>query len=592
MRFSSAVALASIVGVTAIARAQVTTVTVQPQPGQQQTQPGQPGTPQRVPARPLRPGETPPKGSAVLRGQVMAAGTGAPVRRAQVRAMSNEGRGGGVTSTDNEGRYEIKDLAAGRYSITASKGGFVQSTFGQRRPNEPGTPIDLADGQTAEKVNFTLSRGSVIAGRILDDGGEPVSGTTVSAMRYQFMAGTRRLMPGGGEGSTAWTDDQGSFRLYGLPPGDYYVRANNRTNTMMMPGINNTEPEGFAPTYYPGTPNLSEASRVTVKAGQEMTGANFALIIARMARIRGRATNSSGQPVSNAMLMLSPAEPSINMPMNTMNAMVSADGSFQFVNVAPGRYNLNVRPSGMASATAEIAMLPITVGNEDLDNVIVTTAIGAIARGVVTTDDGSVPPFRHDLVSIFPGPMDPMSGMIVMSGQNRMNEDYTFELTGLSDRRLLRASVGQTQASGWYLKAVLFDGDDITDSGMDFLPGRSYDGLQVVFTQKATDLSGVITDDRSKPVLDASAVIFPADSQRWTPSSRYVRTLRPDTNGRYNIKALPPHEDYLIIAVQNLEAGQGSDPDFLTRAKEEAKPFSLTEGETKAVDVKLSKLVP
>jgi hypothetical protein len=55
---------------------------------------------------------------------------------------------------------------------------------------------------------------------------------------------------------------------------------------------------------------------------------------------------------------------------------------------------------------------------------------------------------------------------------------------------------------------------------------------------------------------------------------------------------MPPLEDYMIIAVQNLESGQGSDPEFLARAKEEAKSFSLNEGETKAVDTKLSKLIP
>ena len=125
-----------------------------------------------------------------------------------------------------------------------TKGGFVQAQFGQRRPGEPGTPIDLGDGQTAEKVNFQLSRGGVISGRIVDDGGEPVSGTQVAAMRYQFIGGTRRLVPGGSEGGTDRTDDQGGFRLYGLPPGDYYVSANNRNNMLMMPGMNNTEADG------------------------------------------------------------------------------------------------------------------------------------------------------------------------------------------------------------------------------------------------------------------------------------------------------------------------------------------------------------
>ena len=129
----------------------------------------------------------------------------------------------------------------------------------------------------------------------------------------QFMAGTRRLVPGGGEGSNDRTDDQGSFRLFGLPPGDYYVSATNRNNMFMRPSINNTEADGFAPTYYPGTPNISEATRVTVKAGQEMTGANFALIVARMARVRGRALNSRGEPVARDMLMLTPADPTSGM---------------------------------------------------------------------------------------------------------------------------------------------------------------------------------------------------------------------------------------------------------------------------------------
>ena len=561
-----------------------------PQPGQQVQQPAQPpqpGNPQRMPARPLRPGETPPKGTAVLKGQVLAA-SGGPVRRAQVRAMSMEGRGGGVTSTDAEGRYEIKDLPAGRYSLIATKGGFVQGNYGQRRAGEPGTPIDLSDGQTADKVNFVLARGGVIAGRILDDGGEPVSGTQVAAMRYQFMAGSRRLVPGGGEGGTDRTDDQGGFRLYGLPPGDYYISANNRNGMMMTPGQNNTEADGFAPTYFPGTPNIAEATRITVRAGQEMTGANFAMVIARMARVRGRALNSRGEPVSNAMMMLMPDEP-IMMAMTMNNAMAAGDGTFQFTNVPPGRYNLQVRPSGMPSASSEFAVMKITVGNDDIDNVIVTTSVGATARGVVLTDDGSVPTFRPDQVSIFAGSAEP-GGMIFGPNQNRINDDFTFEMTGLSDRRLLRANVPPTL--GWYPKAVMFDGEDVTDRGIEFTPGRSYEGIQVIFSQKTTDLSGLVTDERGRPVLDATVVIFPSNKDLWTYTSRYMRALRPDTNGRYNTKSMPPLDDYLIIAVQNLEQGQGADPEFLTRALEEAKRFSLNEGETKAVDIKLSKLVP
>src|SRR5688500_20220625 len=96
-----------------------------------------------MPARPLRPGETPPKGTAVIKGQVLAGGTGAPVRRAQVRAMSMEGRGGGVTSTDSNGSFEIKDLAAGRYNVKVMKGGYSHATFVHRRHGVRGLYGDL-----------------------------------------------------------------------------------------------------------------------------------------------------------------------------------------------------------------------------------------------------------------------------------------------------------------------------------------------------------------------------------------------------------------------------------------------------------------
>jgi hypothetical protein len=148
------------------------------------------------------------------------------------------------------------------------------------------------------------------------------------------------------------------------------------------------------------------------------------------------------------------------------------------------------------------------------------------------------------------------------------------------------------QSTGWSLKAVLYDGQDVTDTGIEFAPGRLYEGVQLILTRKTTDLSGLVTDDRNRPIVDATVIVFPAGRERWTFQSRFIRMTRPDTNGRYAFGNLPPADDYLIIVVQNLEQGQFSDPEFLERARDEAKPLTLGEGETKSVDVRLSQLVP
>jgi hypothetical protein len=241
----------------------------------------------------------------------------------------------------------------------------------------------------------------------------------------------------------------------------------------------------------------------------------------------------------------------------------------------------------MPDATSEFAVLPITVGGDDIDNVLITTSLGAVARGVVVSDDGSPMTFRPEQLQLAANMTEPMM-MVVGQPQVKVHPDYTFEIAGLFDRRLIRAS----GPMGWALKSVFLEGVDVTDDGVEFTPGRTVEGLQVVMTQKLTNVSGLVTDDRNRPVVDATVIMFPANTNDWRFASRYLRTSRPDTEGRYKFENMPPREDYLVIAVQNLESGQASDPEFLSRAREEAKPFILAVGETKAFDIKLSKLVP
>lgn len=169
-----------------------------------------------------------------------------------------------------------------------------------------------------------------------------------------------------------------------------------------------------------------------------------------------------------------------------------------------------------------------------------------------------------------------------MSGA-RVGDDWSFSMRNISDAVILRTGGPQ----GWTLKSVVVNGQDITDTPVEFPPGQTVSGVQVVLTKKISALSGQVTDAKGTPVLDATVVVFPSNEKLWTYQSRFIKAARPDQDGRYRVTALPA-EDYLVVALQGLEDGQAGDPEFLATVKELATTLALGDGETKAVDVKLS----
>ena len=522
-----------------------------------------------------------------MRGQIVAADSGSPIRRAQVRVFSAEARDGRIATTDAPGRFEIKELAGGRYTMTASKGGFVSLQYGQRRPSESGTPIELADGQTLDKLSIALPRGSVLGGRITDEFGEPVANATVVAFRYGYAAGARRIMPVGNASSRDTTDDQGHYRLFGLPPGEYYVSATLRSADGEVTDPMGGEPSGYAGTYYPGTSNMAEAARITLAVSQENTTVSFGLIATRLVRVSGQLMGSDGAPAAGGMVMLLPAAAvgGRAMTQGVSGARTDQTGAFRLSNVPPGRYQAQAR-TGMRGE-GELAKMDLVVGNEDVNGIIMITAAGGRATGTVVSDTGEPFDFRAQQLQIAARTTNDalsVGGSPAGGGNARVGTDWTFELANLTDARLIRTN----GPPGWTLKSVSLNAQDITDVPMEFPPGQTVAGLQVVLTKKVTALSGLVTDTKGNPVLDATVLVFPANEKLWSYPSRFIKAARPDQEGRYRLTALPASEDYLVVALQGLEDGQAGDVEFLATVKELGAKFSLGDGETKAVDVKLS----
>jgi hypothetical protein len=546
-----------------------------------------------APGQSMRDTAKPREGTGMIRGRVFAADANGPLRRARVRLSSPELQITRTATTDLEGRFEFKKLPPARFNLNASKGSYVSLDFGQRRPFERGRPVELANGQVLEQVDFTLPRGCVITGRVVDDLGDPVADVSVTAMRQQFLEGRRKPVP---FGRAASTNDAGIFRLYGLPPGDYFI------GTLFSPGQGGAGPlgadneEGFvyAPTYYPGTANLGEAARIGVKVGQERGGIDFTLVSSRTASISGSAFNSRGLPALGATISLGQTITSAagGMTMRMMSSTsagatsVQPDGSFKITNIAPGDYDLTLSLTNGETGEEEAASVNLGVNGADVTGVSLIVVPGGRVTGTIVADGGDPLPFSTRGVRLYaaapPGAAAPFR--IRNAGGPTIREDWSFEMKGLDGLRVFRLN---GLPAGWMVKSVTHDGRDITDGGIEFRGTEDLSGLQIVVTNVITTLTGTVTDGKGEALKEYSLVVFADDPTRWVPQSRYLATTRPDQNGRFKVEKLPPG-NYLAIALDYLEEGDSFDPDFLHRVRDTATKFGLGEGETKSLTLKLA----
>ena len=318
-----------------------------------------------------------PLGTGKISGTVTAADSGRPLSRARVSLSgtatvsdggrgananasggASVGRGGSITIingvpqpssgmsvgrvvvTDPQGQFSFAKLPAGQYSINVSRDQYLQTSYGQKKPNRPGTMIGLGDGQQLT-VRVPMLRGGVITGVVIGQDGEPLMNAQVRAMRYTMVSGFKRLEANG----YANTDDRGVYRMFGLQPGEYLVAATQSPSELSMdrsladaaavesaiaaalvqaassgqpPTINvpvtvpmpgEAGPAGYAPTYYPSASTAIAASSVTVNAGEERSGVDIPVLYNRAGNIQGTVLSSA--PPGAVMISLTAADPTV-----------------------------------------------------------------------------------------------------------------------------------------------------------------------------------------------------------------------------------------------------------------------------------------
>ena len=527
--------------------------------------------------------QTKPGDSCSVSGQVSNAATGEPVRRALV-SLRRIDMSPGVTniqvsntaSTDATGQFVINGIAPGRYRLSAERSGFINTQYGARGPNKPGTLLTLEPGQKSSDLAMRLTPQGVIAGRVLDEEGEPVANVDVQVLRQQYMQGRKQMARTGG----ATTNDLGEYRVFGLPPGRYYVSANSRQNPMLPQGE-----DEYVATYFPRTTDPAAAAPMDVAPGAQLRNIDIPLAKMRTVTVRGRvgtevrSPGGDGRQRPNFNVMLSARSALVVGGGFTRGAAVAPDGAFEFRSVTAGSYFLIAVMNTVGKTFS--ARVPVDVGASNLEGLSLTIRGGVPVTGRVRVEGETAVSFAQVHLNLVPAETGAIQFGPLPAQQ--LKEDGTFQMDDVVADRYTVLVNGLPE--GFYVKSVRSANVDVTAQGLDVSSG-SPAPLDVVLSPNAAQVTGTVLDPKTQKGAPMMIVVMvPQEKERHDRESFY-RTATTDLSGQFTFKSVPPGE-YRVYSWEEADYGAWMDPDFLKPLESRGEPVTLQEGARPAIQVNL-----
>jgi hypothetical protein len=529
-----------------------------------------------------------PAPTASIEGVVTRAGSDEPLVDAQV-ALGGTGANAPVTArvtTDRSGRFIIKDLNAGSYTLTVRSPGYAKQQYGQRMANAPGAPIVLTPGQSLKDLAIRLTPAGNIAGHIRNARGRPVPGIPVDLVQRSYASDGRKIIE---YVATVRTDDRGEYRFYWITPGRYYVVAGFPYGSGGGEGRNqNAVVRDYLYSFYPGTTEFEKAVAIDVRPGGEADGMDFALTPAKEFRIRARVIDSlTGQPPPKAVAGISYWSPGGGGATTGGPLYRPQTGVVEYPNLTPGSYGISIAASDGArffpfvrGVPESSAGLTVQVSNEDIDLGVLTLEPPSIIAGRITGDSHPLDAvsrnaLRLELLTSSVG----FSLMEPYTPQARAFLESDGSFTSNFPYSSLRVKVAGL-APGFYVREARLNGVDALN---DFARVPRSGQLEIVLGSKAGQIDGVVRDENSKTGAGVLVVLVP-DAMR-AYSERFKQTFS-DQDGRFSLASIPPG-DYKIFAWDSLEPYSYFDPEVLQKYEPKGQPVRIVESSRETLDLRM-----
>ena len=496
--------------------------------------------------------------------------SGEPVPRASVVLRSAEGRRrpeyGTLTAAD--GTFALWEIMPGRYSLEVEKDGFVNYEYGRRHARGRGAVLEFPSFGIQLELEIPLISTASISGRVFDEIGNLLIGARVSAYTQQFQEGSLTLVRvSGADRSFARTNDLGEYRLYGLTPGGYRVNAQYSLQ-VVAPGKRlrvdqSNQTSGYAPTFFPGTIDPGAAAPIEAAPGMEVRGVDIVMTPVPITDVRGQivgCTYESPEDVNISLVYDLPQ--SRNLRVQYFGRVLDLDGSFEFTKVTAGSYMLSILDRNRNRSWTEV---PIEVGVEDIDNLVVACAEPVLVEGRIRVEgesDGLLDADQEMDVSF-----RPFTGNGTGYG-TVVRRDGTFIGRNFPPRRF-RISVGPLPGN-MFVKSARLGSRDLLDEGITFQGHMS--GIEIVLSDQAASVKGTAGDSDQQPMSNVQVVLVP--ERRLRHRADLYETTYTNDRGQFSLAGIAPGY-YELFAWEWLEGRSYQDPAFLNRYLNEGTSIEL-----------------
>jgi len=480
------------------------------------------------------------KTKGAITGRVTAANKAVAGVTVSVSQSGDPGMSVGKATTDDDGRFRISSLPAGVYYVWPFVPAYVVAEATGIYPQ--GKSVTVEDGETAEDINFSLTRGAAITGKVTDSAGRLIIDERIRILPVD--QNLRRLV------SSIYpnindirTDDRGIYRAFGLPAGKYKVAIGDQFGA-----FTSTRGRRFYPqTFHPNLTDETKAEMVELHEGEEVT--NVDITVARSLTgfsVSGTVTDAeNNQPVPGVSFGLTIFVGGSPSGFMSGNGVSTGTGGFRIDNLPPGRYAVAIRPGAGTGYYGEST--PFDIGDADVNDLELKIHRTSTITGNVivegTADRLVLARLSQASLTVTLAP--PGNGIRTFS-YTTINPDGSFQIDSLqAGTAVIRLESGKgNTAPEFAALGIELNGVD-KSQGLEISPGKNISGVRILAAYGTGTIRGTV---RVEGGTVPSEQYISASFSR--PGSSFsIAYTRVDTRGRFVFDHVPAGNYEVVVTM-------------------------------------------